>query len=101
MYHQMRTVSDQCTGSHPAIVWVRVEGIYPREWQTLSTDSALQRMTRKYLLSPSRSHVHSVAYSSTGWLERRSSAVTKRGPVLCFVNPNHPMGDDTVLRIFG
>lgn len=101
MLKQMRKVSDQCTGLRPAIVWVKVEGIYPHEWHTLSAESALQQMSYKYLAQPSRSHVHTVAYSSTGWLERRSSVVTNRGPVLCFSSLAHPMCDDPILRVFG
>jgi hypothetical protein len=100
MYRQMKGASDQFTRTRPAVVCVQVEGIYPDEWRTLASDSSLQVMTNRYLRSPSRSHVHSVAYTSTGWLERNSSVVTEHGTALYFTNGNHPQADDPLVSIF-
>jgi len=100
MYRQMKGAADQFTGSRPAIVCVQVEGIYPDEWRSLATNSSLQVMTNRYLRSPSRSHVHSVAYNSMGWLERDASVVTEHTSALFFANPYHPMRDDPLVGIF-
>lgn len=102
MYRQMKQASDQFTRSRPAVVCVQVEGVSPDEWQTLGTGSSLQVMTNRYLhtASRSRAHIHSVAYNSTGWLQRKASVVTEHGTVLYFKNAEHPMRDDPLISIF-
>lgn len=101
LHRQMKDAANQFTRKRPAVVCVQVQGVYPDEWRSLAKESSLQVMTNRYLHSPSRSHVHTVTYSSTGWLEREASAVTERHAVLHFQNANHPLRTDTRARIFG
>jgi hypothetical protein len=100
MFKQMKGAASQFTRTRPAIVCVQVEGVYPDEWHELATGSSLQVMTDRYLRSKNRSHVHTVVYNSTGWLERRGPVVTEHGTALYFRNKNHPMRDDPLVSIF-
>jgi len=100
IYRQLKNATDQFSGDRPAILSVLIEDIYPDQWADLRQGSGLQVMTSKLLVSPARSHVHSVSYSSVGVLEKYPGHSSIRGTVLSYRNPHHPRYDAPSLQLY-
>jgi hypothetical protein len=68
IFKQLKYAAGQFSGRRPAVIWTYIEGIEPQDWSGLVGDSALRRMSHRYMLGERRQHVFSMAYSSTGQL---------------------------------
>jgi hypothetical protein len=68
IYQQLKDAAEQFSKKRPGVIWTYIEGIEPEEWSSLIGDSALQRMSNRYMLGERRQHVFSMAYSSIGQL---------------------------------
>jgi hypothetical protein len=83
IYQQLKDAAEQFSRQRPAVIWTYIEGIEPEEWSSLIGDTALQRMSNRYMLGERRQHVFSMAYSSIGQLVSRGGGHFQyRGPLM-------------------
>jgi hypothetical protein len=82
IYGQLKHAAEQFSRQRPAVVWTYIEGVQPEEWEGLIGDTALQRMSNRYMLGQARQHVFSMAYSSTGHLVARDGHFQHTGPLM-------------------
>lgn len=106
----------QFTAERPGILVVQLLDLSAAELLELahaqSTDpteaSGLQMATNEFFASPSRSHIHTLAYRSHGIVlhakgtagDRIDEVYQEQGPVYSFKNPNHPVASDPRYSIF-
>lgn len=100
----------QFTTQRPGILAVQFQELTAQQLSELSqegtldpgTATSLRLMTSSFLGSPSRRHIHTVAYRSHGTLVfvESAGALTEQSPAYIFRNPNNPLYDDPRLRVF-
>lgn len=112
MYRQLREAAkSQFTKTRPALLAVQLHDLTPDQLTDLAqSDSSrreqatgLQIMTSDFLQSPSREHIHTVAYRSHGKLERNHQFGTQQASGVAYIikNGHHLFHNDPRYSVFG
>lgn len=112
MHRQLREAAKgQFTKTRPAIIAVQLHDLTAEQFADLaqsdspwrSNATGLQLMTSDFLQSPSRAHIHSVAYRSHSVLTDNQAEGQKRAEGLSYQigNGYHPLYKDPKYSVFG
>ncbi|MDO8789922.1 MAG: hypothetical protein Q7J42_17740 [Sulfuritalea sp.] len=112
MHRQLREAAKgQFTKTRPAILAVQLHDLTVEQFADLAQSDSpwrgnatgLQLMTSDFLQSPSRAHIHSVAYRSHGLLTDNQAEGQKRVEGLSYQigNGYHPLYKDPKYSVFG
>jgi len=115
VYRELREAARQLSASRPGVICVQFRNVTSAELRDIAGEpaasgkpTALQLMTNKFFDSPTRSHVHTVAYLAPGKFvgrqfilgDTRHSEIKEDAVSYYFTNRRHPLVDDPRWQAF-
>lgn len=93
----------QFSGTRPAVLVAAILDLSSHDLESIGRgggSNAFQHIATRLLTSATRAHLHTVMFTGDAALRQKlDGSVNSSGTTLCFRNPNHPLREDSRLRL--